>query len=218
MAKHQWEVATKALTQNAKALKQTDAAFRSRENVESSTNQFRLDQRAWISIEEMRLLEDVKAGSRFNLAIELRNVGKTPARHMKLKWTLDVAVAKPALSFTDYGGFDISLAPQAHFTHHARAKLPFSEADAAALEFGSNTLTVSGEVTYFDVFEKTTRHTRFCGVYIPANKPLLSACEHGSYIDWTRLGPPMTYAPAPAGPALPSPAPLPERGQTGRTR
>jgi hypothetical protein len=99
-------------------LEQTDTAVKlSKENAESSTNQFRLDQRAWISVEEMRLLEDVKAGNRFNLAIELKNVGKTPARHMKLQWAIDYAGDKRTSSFTGHGGFDVSLGPQAHFIH-----------------------------------------------------------------------------------------------------
>lgn len=139
---------------------------------------FRLDQRAWISVVGLRIEKEMKAGGFFDVSIIVKNSGKTPARNLRFSWMINLHKASGStstISGTSTAAED--LGPNVEYTAHILSNMPLiTQTMIDGLESGETVLKISGEFTYLDVFEKTTRRVGYCGVFSPTDRPLLVSC------------------------------------------
>jgi hypothetical protein len=172
--------------QNTKALEQT--LIQSRAAIESSRKAQEIDQRAWISVEQMKITSQIQMGETLVLELSYKNSGKTPARSARLisevrieeRLALPHVIKNPAA----IAAAEFALGPGAQYTEHVRFRRSLTRTDVDYLASGIFKLSISGEITYRDVLEGTPiRKTGFCGIYIPIEFPLLSPCEGGSYVE-----------------------------------
>jgi hypothetical protein len=158
---------------------------RSKAALDSSIAISQTDQRAWVTVDQMKITSEIKAGEPLVIEIILKNSGKTPARSVRMAYSI-IIEERMALPTTkrDTQIEESSLGPSAQFIEHIRFNQALTRKDVDYLQDGIFTLTVTGEMTYRDVLTGTPiRKTGFCGIYRPKEFPLLSACAHGSYIE-----------------------------------
>jgi hypothetical protein len=142
-------------------------ARRSRQRAETAFNatveQFHLDQRAWVSIKDVKLDRPYSLSQTGSITIDIKNSGKTPA--------LDVGVIKV--------GFGYEENPPLKVVNklYRLTEGPNSENDALFASVPqsdtSRTIYVRFVIQYWDVFQKRgepPRMTIFCGYY-PSPKP-----------------------------------------------
>lgn len=165
-----------ALAQNKSALDAT--AKQGRDALNASIEASRLDQRAWVGVGEMRVVNKMIKGEILHVTIAMRNTGKTPALslHIHGHSRFHSRLALPSDTAID-AGQETALAPGLDYTARVRFPLPLLEQDVIFLESGRYELIIYGTVTYRDIFPGTPiRETGFCGAYSAEDKPLLSSC------------------------------------------
>lgn len=153
------------------------------QNSRNATEQFRLDQRAWVSIEQIVLQGEIKGGQTMRFAASMKNTGKTPALNVTLKTTVHIAqTGQPEYVFRVEKTEGAAIGPGGGFVQDIRSST-LTQAIADGLESGRLVLTVHIQMTYNDAFVPKTRHTTACGLYKPEFKPLLKSCVSGNYYD-----------------------------------
>ncbi len=180
------KTATEAALRAAEATQQI--AKKADESIKATINSMRLDQRAWVVVKDVKFENELKAGkvNRFNLTF--LNVGKTPANHVRFKYTSRIdrpgksGIVRPVTS-DEYE--DLSLGPGTKFVVYGNTLPPIlDQAEIDGIESGIVVLTLSVEVTYQGIFEGGKLHkTAYCGSYKPENKPGFTICNSGNYME-----------------------------------
>lgn len=172
------------------ALKTAEAtqqmAKKADESIKATRDSMRLDQRAWIVVKDVKFNNELKVGEINRFSLTFLNVGKTPAEHVRFKYTSRVRMSgKPDIVMPIPSDEDLSLAPGTKFVVSGNTvPLKLNQADIDGFESGIIILTLTVEVTYQDVFRERKLHkTAYCGFYKPENKPDFTLCNSGNYIE-----------------------------------
>ena len=132
-------------------------------SIEKSDAQHQSDQRAWITVLEVRFEKPPTKGKTPVAIIELKNSGQTPAT-IQLKTVMELSEGKPSV-YRDFSqgaqGSIMVLAPNGSAQGRCLAGRSLSEEESVALLNGSSSIYVMGRIDYFDVFEKP-HFTIFC--------------------------------------------------------
>lgn len=149
--------------------------------LESTIETSRLDQRAWVSFKGLKFEKELKAGELNPIWLTFINSGKTPARHFRLNYTSRVHIpGKPDVVRTVVRDEDLSLGPGREAVWRFDTEPPrLNQAEIDGLESGAFVLTISGEVTYQDIFAKLHK-TPYCAFYKPELKPAFTLCPGGN--------------------------------------
>jgi hypothetical protein len=168
---------SKALGQNDKAMAAT--IRQGRDALNASIEASRLDQRAWVGVGEMRVVNNMVSGEQLHITVTMKNTGKTPALNLRVSGRLKFRSRLSLPSDAAISGEqETTLAPGVgDWVWNLRWSKLLTEGDIASLNSGRFELTVYGAVTYRDIFPGTPgRETGFCGVYSAENRPALSSC------------------------------------------
>jgi hypothetical protein len=160
------------------ALKQSQRAL------DASIENARLDQRPWIVVANVKWESELKAGETNLFAVTIRNAGKTPAQHVRAKYT--TRIDKPEGYIVDHmDGEELAIGPAGVFVWSGSIVPPRLTQEAlTSLESGTHVLTIVAEITYQDVFGGGKLHrTRSCNYYKAENKPYFTPCDTGNYIE-----------------------------------
>lgn len=132
-----------------------------------------LDQRAWLGIE--RIEGAPQLGAEWNIAVLLRNSGKTPARDVEAELLIDPQPGRDMPQDASKDGYSGDIQPggvvtlrlSAPVMDNVTGELKRLDADAMRLlETGAVKMYLRGTVAYSDVFER--RHTLpVCHLYSP---------------------------------------------------
>lgn len=178
------KTASEAALKTAEATQQM--AKKADESIKATRDSMRLDQRAWIVVKDVKFNNQLKVGEINRFSLTFLNVGKTPAEHVRFKYTSRVRMpGKPDIVMPVPSDEDLSLGPGTKFVAHGNTvPLKLNQADIDGLESGIIVLTLIVEVTYQDVFRGGKLHkTAYCGFYKPENKPDFTLCNSGNYIE-----------------------------------
>jgi len=143
----------------------------------------RLDQRAWLSVEQMATDEEIAENDLLKVHIVIRNTGKTPAQNVVFGWTIHFKLANGTeTQVSGNGGAGIVLGPGAQYIEHLRGSEKITKADIANINDPAASFYITIKITYLDVLDKTKqRETDFCGAYSIPDKPLFTTCKAGGY-------------------------------------
>lgn len=133
------------------------------ESLDATVNQFRLDQRAWVSVKDVKLDKSYSLTENGSIVIDIHNTGKTPA--------LDVGVAEVGFGQKENPRLDRVKSVE------RMTESPGSENDALFADFPaadpSSKIYIRFVIEYWDVFQKRgdpPHITSFCGYY-PTKRP-----------------------------------------------
>jgi len=179
-------------------------AEKARQSLNETIKNFRIDERAWVSLVFPVRLADAKkivAGTPFKFKISFKNTGKTPALGISYDPILltvpitsnypDYDAVKGPRSFMEQVGIKESalLAPgeETFITYPGQPingpKVVFDKSRMVAIDKLQVALCIVGMVSYHDVFPHTPeRHTKFCLVYSPRSGEV-GACPVGRTMD-----------------------------------
>jgi hypothetical protein len=143
--------------------------------------QRRLDQRAWIGVEAMDPIPSIPTiGSKFEVAIRIRNSGKTPARNLISVGRDDTMRISDAPPFS-YDGIEKdnagTIAPNAIATipikpmrdNTTGKEYIFSMSNISLLLLQQTRIYVSGLITYDDIFRRPHWTTYCAWLSVPFN-------------------------------------------------
>jgi hypothetical protein len=152
--------------------------------LDASIENARLDQRAWISCKGLKSEKELKAGELNPFWLTFINSGKTPAQHFRINYTSRLHIpGKPDVVTTVLRDENLSLDPGREAVWRFDTVPPrLNQVDIDGLESGTFVLTISGEVTYQDVFAKLHK-TAYCAFYKPELKPDFALCSSGNYAE-----------------------------------
>jgi hypothetical protein len=156
------------------------------ESIKATRDSMRLDQRAWVVVKDVKFENELKVDEINRFSLTFLNVGKTPAQHVRFKYTSRVHMpGKPDIVMHVPSDEDISIGPGTKLVVHGNTLPPrLNQADINGLESGTIVLTLYVELTYQDVFKEGKLHkTAYCGFYKPENKPDFTICNSGNYIE-----------------------------------
>jgi hypothetical protein len=133
------------------------------------------EQRAYLGVEKARIVKDVKGTLTVQLVI--KNFGATPAKAAKVTSVNVFTTAKSdgiagAASVKPGTPFDL---PAGDTTD---CPIPLSDFEQRSLRGGDNTLTVTGEIEYVDIFGYNRREPlgfEYVGSFKPANPDMVVA-------------------------------------------
>ena len=176
--------AAKAAQEGARA--SSDQASATRQSIEATVSNFRLDQRAWVGINALNLTV-LKNSEPLRAEGDVFNTGKIPALNLRLE--------KSGIQ-TNYGPLDIDKfiasgkLKKPHGTvsnsvllPNGSAKIPFQTdqnlTDTFVAQIIDHTLWVYlfGDIHYRDVFGRE-HVTRFCGIYDPPTRRFDNCPSH----------------------------------------
>ena len=179
-AGHQTEKIIEADQRLASAME--TSLLRSKESLDATIEQNRLDQRAWLGVEAIDGVPQVSHP--FNITIYFKNTGKTPAVDSSFLVQQE-PVKKGQLPTFVYRKQAVSSGitePQATY-HSVLTASPsdLTQTDVDALKSGSITIYVFGKITYNDVFGRGHRLT-FCS-YLRTDLTSYDLCHEYNDID-----------------------------------
>jgi hypothetical protein len=162
--------------------KSTDAATKAAKAAEDSVTLARenaqLDQRAWVSVESVRLVKPLSVGEEPVVSIVVKNSGRTPAQRLACISNLYIAVDRVPENETGIPAgqkSEATIGPTTTFEiltkEQPRIK---SQMEIDEIKSGRNPLFVTGIISYVDVFQKSHR-TDFCWVFYGASLDRLNA-------------------------------------------
>ncbi len=124
-----------------------------RQSTISADHSMRVDQRAWIGLLDIKIVQFLSAGQDFVVRVSIKNTGKTPATdvifHARLQAISKGAV--PNYSYGDTGGSGMML-PQSIGTHEIGMGHPVPADTSRALARGERTMFLHGRIEYKDIF------------------------------------------------------------------
>ena len=176
------------------AVGQLEAASKNaKASIKATQDAMRVEQRAWIGVTNIHLIEDMKAEMPIGVVAVMVNSGRTVALDMKV--TMIVHTNVGYLDIADYATHPTELGGQIKFGLKAPVMNMFPTqtmnlpgysgvADAEAVQAihdGRRLVYGSGWITYKDIFNRP-HETRFCGVYVPDDK-VFTACDTFNYAD-----------------------------------
>lgn len=169
------------------------ASKNARVSIKATQDAMHLEQRAWIGVTSIHLIEDMKAEKPIGVVAVMINSGRTVALDMKN--TMIVHTNVGYLDIADYATHPTEKSGQIKFGLKAPVMNMFPTqtmnlpgysgvANAEAVEAihdGRRLVYAFGWITYKDIFNKP-HETRFCGVYVPDDK-VFTACDTFNYAD-----------------------------------
>lgn len=157
-----------------------DAVKSSSDTLIEMKNQFRLDQRAWVSVTKAGFREPLDASKVTNIDFTTRNSGKTPALRVKTYYrmwgqykgrTISVGSKTPKYEMT-YG-------PGDERTHNLSLDSHYSQ-DLINLLAKKVTFFIEIKLVYFDIYDiKKPHHTCACLYFIPESAKM-AFCDTGT--------------------------------------
>ncbi|MGA2525747.1 MAG: hypothetical protein ABSF79_03920 [Smithellaceae bacterium] len=157
-------------------------------NIKSTQEQFRLDQRAWISITKANFREPLDAKKKAVIDFVVKNSGKTPALHLRGSyetWYQHLGTASLKVGKTISG--EIAYGPGDEKVTFIGWDEPLLQAQIDLMQSGQEILFIEIKFIYFDIYNsKIPHHTCTCFFYDSkaAINGALSLCETGcSYMD-----------------------------------
>jgi hypothetical protein len=170
-------------TEQAKTLRQQAEAAKG--SIDATVEQFRLDERAWVSLQQGHILPP--SDGEIRLKLDFINTGKTPAKDIveaDLVWIWPKPLRKgPPPSFSQQFVFlpMAPIAPQRIGTINGIGTIAKMPAYPAVTR-GESILYEVGEIRYNDVFGHPHR-TTFCVYQATPADQFLTNCERGNSID-----------------------------------
>jgi hypothetical protein len=197
--RQQWKVMTEQLEAakiSAQAAKEAaEAAMQgvaiSQGSSAAAEEQFRLDQRAWVSMETVSFTDPLKVGEPIKIVIETRNTGRTPALEVTMEQNLsfkeptesEIRRPIPPIGSVDRIG-PVAMAPgsvRGQFSHSVGT---LTQTDMERIIGGTATFCVYGHIKYWDIFRRKRRNTYFCMFYAPKGYPPgFRFCSTGNSMD-----------------------------------
>jgi hypothetical protein len=156
------------------------------QSIKATQEQFRLDQRAWISVSKGSLMEPLDA-KKISFKFIVKNSGKTPALRVKInhKAWIKSAAGQILTKKESMSTREISYGPGDEQPTYMVWKKPLSQQQIDDMQSGKVIFFVEVEFIYFDIYDaKKPHHTRSCFYYNPKVEGGLAFCEDGSnYMD-----------------------------------
>ena len=152
--------------------------------LESSIQTSRTYMSAWILCKGLKFEKELKAGELNPFFLTITNAGKTPAQHVRLKYTSRMQVYdKSDIVRTEMRKEDLALGSGREFRFRFDT-IPqrINQADVDAIESKTRILNLSVEITYQDIF-KATHRTGICAFYAPELKPDFTLSSSGNYVE-----------------------------------
>jgi len=161
IATRQTGIAADAATKQAIIAKSTFAA---------TIEQFHLDQRAWVAVDEV-IPPILKATEPLNVIINFKNTGKTPAKNFLIyaRGEFVDKGKKPKLPAERLPGKGVIPPNGVFHTTLGDLTKPQVDADVMFLSSGLRVIWLHGKVTYDDVFDRA-HWTTYCYVFIPKER------------------------------------------------
>lgn len=152
--------------------------------LETSIETSRTDQRAWILCRGLKFEKDLKAGELNPFYMTITNAGRTPAQHVRFKYTFRMQEKdKPDIVKTELREEDLTLGPGREVRFRFDTDPPrINQADVDALESKTKVLTLFAEISYQDIF-KNSHRTELCAFYSQELKPDFTLCSTGNYVE-----------------------------------
>ena len=177
---------SKAMQDAAEANKKSiELAERS---IKATQEQFRLDQRAWLSMREPKFTESLNLQKSLRISCTIKNVGKTPAQRVHYRYKVSIqTLGEPILWIpfipVIFDNNDICYAPGDENTIQIMSKSVLTQEEIGFIESGRGIFSINIEVTYFDIYNvNNIRHSRACFLYSAPNKRF-GFCKTGSFMD-----------------------------------
>jgi len=157
------------------------------QSLEATQNQFRLDQRAWISVIKGSLIEPLDP-KKISFKFIVKNSGKTPALRVRVnnKAWIKSAAGQILTKNEIKNNREISYGPGDEEPIYMVWEKPVSKLQIDDMQSGKAIFFVEVELIYFDIYDaKKPHHTRACFYYKPKVKgDGVMFCENGSnYMD-----------------------------------
>jgi hypothetical protein len=155
------------------ALKGADAAAdqvsATKQSIEASIENFRLDQRAWLGYRAVGILEPITAHRPLRMVLSIKNTGKTPALKVRESTTTagpnkpNAVIPGPSFKEKANGSIDSQavVQPDGELTIPVDYPKDISQPFIDAIKAGVTTIYIVSKVTYSDVFGRT-HYTTFC--------------------------------------------------------
>jgi len=149
-----------------------NSAAHSKQSLDAAIEQNRLDQRAWIGIEDVKAPDAISAGPPIVFAVNIKNSGKTPALNLKMFTIIGRAYPPDELNDLDFQAADTG-SNYAHapgtmmpgtFAHVlVQTEHPMTETRVADIRSGKEVIYIWGTIRYEDIFQHQ-HATKFCVV------------------------------------------------------
>jgi len=162
--------------------KYVDIAAQSLNSIE---DHFKLEQRAWLTIEEIKFRNELKANEPNYIDLKIINAGKTPALRVRFKYkTYFKGQPQPNAMVEEINGpGEASYGPNSEY-NISLVTAPLTQTKINALQSGKEILYFNIEIIYFDIFNnETVHHTTACGFYNGSSKTQFSLCDSGNNMD-----------------------------------
>jgi hypothetical protein len=164
----------------------------SRKSLQATIDNFHLDQRAWLGVEDFGLSEPIQDG-KYDIYLKLFNSGKSPALNVTFG-TKAGAFPTPInwknlsrnQSFKFANNNTGSIPPQSPRTVHIYGDFSKIFPDPAykkGIEDGSITFYVRGEINYNDTFTKIIHHTPYCMLLSTVPSTRMAECPTPNNMD-----------------------------------
>jgi hypothetical protein len=138
--------------------------------LDATIEQFRLDQRAWLSVTDISIKNTVTPGKRFVWIGYIQNTGKTPALNAIVLFKSKTFLKGETPKFVYDGTANqlpgrMVLAPSVKisvFGHENLIDLPLTVPQVEAMRAGVTTMYIYGKIEYDDIFKEKRRTTHVC--------------------------------------------------------
>lgn len=127
------------------------SAAAAKETVEAMRRSIRLDQRAWLSIEQVTV-SGLKFEGRLEISIKITNTGRTPAKHANLGMNVDPVEngKEPRFYFADPTGGSAVIFPKGEYSNFG--VLNCTPENLKKILSGEIVVWVYGKIVYEDIF------------------------------------------------------------------
>jgi hypothetical protein len=145
-------------------------------SLDASIQQFRLDQRAWISVGEM-IPPSLQKDAPLTIVVDIKNTGKTFAKNFTYKGTGEIKPKEILPKLPEQYIPTLGIIPPNGLYHVTVGNLKTHppDTDLQDIRSGEKVLWVHGTLAYEDVFGQA-HWTTFCYYFIPEERTI----EHGA--------------------------------------
>lgn len=178
-------IAQRAGEQAAASARFADAAKTqagtSKDSLRQTIDDFRLDQRAWLTIKNVQLTKPFSTTEHAQISIDIGNSGKTPALNAGVVCVGFDLTVPPCKPLSQPLIFKFVVAPGGQTIQFASLD-PQSQALLDALKSKTKLFYFRFQITYYDIY-RNERHTMFCGTYPGEKDPYFTNCTDGGTMD-----------------------------------
>lgn len=160
-----------------------DQARQSGKALDASIDNFRQDQRAWVSVKNARLTKPFSTTEKAQVTVLVTNTGHTPALKMYFSCRGMKLDAEPTCD-SHLGKGEVFKSPVSPGGENEQFVLidPQSQALIDGLKNKTHSLYLKLGLEYWDINGKV-HHTTFCGSYPSDHEPFLMGCPNGGTMD-----------------------------------